>query len=42
MSRSSTIMILEESWRFGNLEDNATTFKLVGVNRAGLWAWPRS
>ena len=25
MNRSSTVVIHEESWRFGNLHDNATT-----------------
>ena len=46
MNRTSTVVILGESWRFGNLHDSATTifepFKTFGVNRGGLWAWPKS
>ena len=37
MNRSSTVMILGESWRFGNLqsEDNFKPFKIFGVNIGG-------
>ena len=41
MNRTSAVVILGESLRFGNLHDSATTI-LNGVFRGGLWAWPKS
>ena len=35
VNRSSTVVILEESWWFGNLEDNATT----SLNRLNSSGW---
>ena len=47
VNRSSTVVILEESWCMireprGQRYDEFKPFKLIGVNRVGLWAWPKS
>ena len=49
MNRTSTVVILGESWQIlaireppGHRYDNFKPFKTFGVNRGGLWAWPKS